>query len=717
MAGSTMSKIWLDVTTTLSWNRPAVGIIRVETECASHALKISLEPIHFCRYEAGKGYKQVSAADVTAALERIRGVSAQSADAVKMAAIADKKRSIESADQRLQKLALHLIGKLPGRLRISAFNFAKRNKANVLRIFNRFLNLLRKAKSILHRPDKDIVDVSVKQKPFNTGNDSHKALFEPGDIYISLGLDWDQKDLVYLYAQKKEIGFKVLLFCYDIIPVKFPHLCVGDVSPTFARYFADAAWCADLILCISSCSRNDLHALLNELHTPVPQLSVVKLGCEVPQSSAEDHAPEVSELLGKPFLLFVSTIERRKNHETLYRAYTRLVDKGIKDALPLLVFVGMPGWGVNDLLNDIALDPRTIDLIIILNHVSDSDLLALYDHALFTVYPSLYEGWGLPVAESLAKSKFCLASNTASIPEVGGDLIEYLDPWSVQEWADRIYFYVVNREKLSEKEDAIRSNYKPTKWRSTAGQVFSHAISLSTMEEKGFGYEERLQNLYSGILQEGDCAIDIGAHTGRHCIPMASKTGPTGTVNAFEPNPDIATVLKDRVDSLALDNIDICECALSVEEKETTFVIAVDLPEESGLKKRTTYNAPTDTKEISVKVRKLDDFNIEHPKFLKIDTEGAEYDVLLGSEKTLSSYHPIIAFEFGAASYAAYNVDPHDVFQYLSKLGYTLFSIFGQTLNEEAFCEASIKQDYWDYIACTAIDSGKVKNILTQYGH
>ena len=713
-----MNKLWLDVTTMLSWNRPAVGIVRVETECASHALKIPNEPIYFCRYEAGIGYRQVSATDVAAALERIRGVSAQSADAVKLAAAVDKSRSIETAEQRLQKLALRLISKLPGRLRLSAFNYAKRNKAHFLRIFNRILNLPRKAKGLLHPAGKDILHSLPQREPLYTDHDSYNnALFEPGDVYISLGLDWDQKDLNYLYAHKKEIGFKVLLFCYDIIPVKFPHLCVGDVSSAFSRYFADAAWCADEFLCISRCSRNDLHSLLDELYTPIPQLSVVKLGCEFPKSVSEEHAPEVSELLGKPFLLFVSTIERRKSHETLYRAYTRLVDQGVTAALPLLVFVGMPGWGVNDLLNDIHLDPRTKDFIKILHHVSDSDLIALYEHALFTVYPSLYEGWGLPVAESLAKGKFCLASNAASIPEVGGNLIEYLDPWNVQEWADRIFFYIDNRQELSEKEEAIRSNYKPTKWQSTAGQIFSHAISLSTLKETGLGYEERLQNLYSGILQEGDCAIDIGAHTGRHCIPMACQTGAGGMVIAFEPNPDIAEVLKNRIDILALDQTNIYECALSHEKAETTFVVAVDLPEESGLKRRATYNAPTDTKEITVQVNKLDDFNIEHPKFLKIDTEGAEYDVLRGSNETLSSYHPVIAFEFGAASYSSYNVDPHDLFQYLSKLGYILFSIFGQKLDEEDFCEASVKQDYWDYVACTPDDSAKVQSILSRYEH
>jgi hypothetical protein len=91
-------------------------------------------------------------------------------------------------------------------------------------------------------------------------------------------LEWDQKDLVYLYEQRRNLGFKVVLFCYDVIPVKFPQLCVGDVAAKFALYFANLAWCADKVLCISECSRNDLKALLGELGAPLPDMSVLPAG-------------------------------------------------------------------------------------------------------------------------------------------------------------------------------------------------------------------------------------------------------------------------------------------------------------------------------------------------------------------------------------------------------------------------------------------------------
>ena len=125
---------------------------------------------------------------------------------------------------------------------------------------------------------------------------------------------------------------------------------------------------------------------------------------------------------------------------------------------------------------DLRLDSRIHPYIRILNRVTDSDLSRLYKNAYFTVYPSLYEGWGLPVAESLANGKFCLASNVASIPEVGGDLIEYLDPWDVPAWAARIHWYIDHPDDLSQKEQRIKKEYIPVTWQSCAASILETAL-------------------------------------------------------------------------------------------------------------------------------------------------------------------------------------------------------------------------------------------------
>ena len=276
---------------------------------------------------------------------------------------------------------------------------------------------------------------------------------------------------------KKRAGIKVLGMCYDLVPVKLPHLSVlQDSSYKFSGYVINMAGCADKILCDSQNTRRDLFHFLSTVNGHRPPLEVITLGADI-RTKRGAVGKQVRNLCRTPYILYVSTIERRKNHEALYRAYTRFVEAGRRN-LPKLVFVGAPGWGVEDFLSDLRLDRSVDGLILMLHDVSDSELSYLYRHALFTVYPSLYEGWGLPVAESLAHGKFCLASSTSSLPEVGADFVEYLDPWDLPAWVERMAYYFDNVEAIRVKEEKILSQYKPRTWAETTRSLVDHALSL-----------------------------------------------------------------------------------------------------------------------------------------------------------------------------------------------------------------------------------------------
>ena len=462
-----MSIIWFDVTSLLIWQRPAVGVIRTEAECARYALRnIDNLKIKFCRFDWDSGYLSVTAQEVNDAIKRI--------DSYREVGSLSSIQSHLPTTSKLSRLKRHIrsfIYMLPARVRMPLLRYLSGKRETVyatvksLREFRQALRALRKTQRQAPRISMPVV------------SDVENGLFARGDVYVSLGLDWDQKSQAYIYEAKLRDGFKTLSYCYDLIPVKYPHLCVGDVSATFARYFADMAWHSDEIICISECSKRDLLAILNELGAPIPKTSVILLGSDLPKQLNVDVSKNIKTSTGDKFILFVSTIERRKNHETLYRAYTRLIDQGEKD-LPRLIFVGMAGWGVADFIADLKLDPRVRDMIHVLTNVSDADLMWLYKHAMFTVFPSLYEGWGLAVAESLANGKFCLATKTGSVPEVGGDLVEYLDPWDVPQWAERLKWYFDHPEELRKAEERIKAQYIAPTWENTAEIVFSKAKFL-----------------------------------------------------------------------------------------------------------------------------------------------------------------------------------------------------------------------------------------------
>lgn len=464
-----MNKIWFDVTSILQWRRPAVGIIRVETECAKYALEHFPEKVQFCRFDWQNGYCIVDSDLVSQTIERITQV-ANSTEG-RQGGVPRLSAAKVPVIIRLSALVRRVLNLLPRKVGNSVFAYLSVRREAAVAIIDGMRDFKR-ALGVWRKPLRNVIHSGVL-----AGSGQRTLPFSEGDVYISLGLDWDQKSLPFIAEQKLEKKFKTLFCCYDIIPVKFPHLCVGDVAAKFAHYFADLAWCADEFVSISECSKRDLLALLYELGTPMPETTVIKLGSQLPDTNEDIVSHHTKEAAGQRFILFVSTIERRKNHEALYRAYTKLIDQGQRD-LPKLVFVGMPGWGVGDFFADLNFDYRVKGMVEVLTNVSDADLSWLYKNALFSVFPSLYEGWGLAVAESLAAGKFCLASNAGSIPEVGGDLVEYIDPWDIPQWAERLKFYFDNPQALKLVEQRIRDEYEAPTWEGAARTVFDRAEAL-----------------------------------------------------------------------------------------------------------------------------------------------------------------------------------------------------------------------------------------------
>jgi glycosyltransferase involved in cell wall biosynthesis len=471
-----MSAIWVDVTTVLHWARPAVGVVRTEAEFAEYILSIKNARFHFCRFDGIANFIEISPDAVRSALDRINNVtnhsSVLSVANSNTSTIQTKLTTEEKAKIKLFKI----ISFLPATSQSYIITFFRNNKHasklfldKLLKIRIRFIDIKRK---LITKTINSTIQLNVV-KP----TEALSCVFNKDDIYISMGADWNHGDLEYLYNLKKQIGFKAILFCYDVIPIKFPHLTLEWVAERFVRYFSNVAWIANEVICISECSKKDLTNFFNEVGAPIPAMSVVELGCQLPILRQDSISTDVVHILSQKYILFVSSIERRKNHEVLYRAYVRLVDEG-NSKLPLLVFVGMPGWGVDDLLNDLRLDYRVKPYIKILNHITDYELSKLYTNSYFTVYPSLYEGWGLPVAESLAYGKFCIASNVASLPEVGGDLIEYLDPWDVAIWASRIMHYVRHPDDLLIKTKRIKNEYISITWVSFASSILETIINI-----------------------------------------------------------------------------------------------------------------------------------------------------------------------------------------------------------------------------------------------
>jgi FkbM family methyltransferase len=221
-------------------------------------------------------------------------------------------------------------------------------------------------------------------------------------------------------------------------------------------------------------------------------------------------------------------------------------------------------------------------------------------------------------------------------------------------------------------------------------------------------YEAKLEAFYSQLPLHGTNVIDVGAHVGRHAIPLANLVGMEGTCYAFEPIPSVRQMLAANINQLGLNNTIILPFALGESNRIAEFNFIPNLPEESGLKKRHIYNAvPSEFQLITVQVRRLDDVVplSANVKFIKMDVEGGELDVLKGSLKILDAARPIVAFECGAAGYLGYGSNPDEIFEIFSSRAYSVFSITGIRIScAEDFRRETSIQRFWDYIAFPEID-------------
>ena len=455
--------VWMNVTTSANWTRPAVGIVRVEKALCEELGKL-LGPARFkqCVWSDGAFVEWLPPTTYT--------------------------------DDRHKK-TVDII--FPNS---KSFDLPRRFLARALSSFERKPKTSSASSS-------GLLEIAV---PLNAALHTQPIY---GDIVISVGLDWDQPYTASFFDLSKNKGLKIITCCYDLIPVLFPQYCVGDTVSRFKEYFNMLTWGSSAVLCISKQTQNDYLNLCSQLGSPERPTFILPLGDNVPAGNC-DVSPAIKAVLAEPFILFVSTIERRKNHEVLYRAYHLLCRSGHKHLLPKLVFVGMPGWGVGDLLKDIELDQLTQGLIVQLNHVNDGELGELYKKALFCVYPSLYEGWGLPVGDALAVAKAVLASNQGSLPEVGGDLVKYLDPWNSKSWADAIYEWVTNPAAIKEIKTKVTEQYKVRTWADAAKSVEQVIAQLIADNS------DATTVLYPGY----DMSTQVGLHIG----PYIKATGKDG---------------------------------------------------------------------------------------------------------------------------------------------------------------------------------------------
>lgn len=301
-----------------------------------------------------------------------------------------------------------------------------------------------------------------------------RVVFENNDtIFIPWGEWWSRDFITKLEACHRE-GVRLVQILHDMSPIVVPQYSnSGNAVETFPVYCRRILPITDLVLSVSENSKNDAVRWLadNELH--VPPIKVIRLGDDIKISRPRKPGDEpfTKNELTDNFILFVGTIELKKNHMLMYYVYKLALVKGIE--LPKLVIAGRRGWMTESTFELMTKDPEVSDKFVFLLDRDDKELSWLYNHALFTVLPSFYEGWGIPIAESVARGVPCLCSDTSSMTEVAEGYVEHFTPYSSDDCLRGMLRWLEKPDTLELARRRARA-YKHFTWDQSYDQVKEH---------------------------------------------------------------------------------------------------------------------------------------------------------------------------------------------------------------------------------------------------
>jgi len=291
--------------------------------------------------------------------------------------------------------------------------------------------------------------------------------FVSGSTIVNLGSPWGVPNyFVAVREAKRQYGVFYVAFVHDTIPLLLPEFCEGTTTNVYTRWIAGVNMHADLVLANAQNTKKDFA-------TAIARFSDDPVECEVVHPNgdfsllfedASTISQDVQALLHSKYVLFVGTIEPRKNHLMVLSAWRRLLAELGGGKVPTLVFAGKMGWHSEQVTDFIRKTDYLDGKLKVLNDASDADLQALYQGAAFTVYNSHYEGWGLPVTESLSYGKVPVIARNSALTESGGKHAIFFESNSEASFLKVMRNLLTHPEVLAKQEKLIGTQPPVRPW-------------------------------------------------------------------------------------------------------------------------------------------------------------------------------------------------------------------------------------------------------------
>ena len=284
----------------------------------------------------------------------------------------------------------------------------------------------------------------------------------------NLDVFWGPAHRIPFFISKK---IKTIVTIHDLVWAKagFTMKKLNYLLEKFCMPFA--LYRSDLIITISNSTAQDIvekyPKLRNKIKMIYPGVKQFRKIKELPK--------EISDLIKKKFILFIGTLEPRKNLLRLLKAYFKALDE--KDTEVNLFIVGMKGWG-NQKIKTILKSCLHHKRVFFLGHINDSILPYLYENAEFLIMPSLYEGFGLPIVESMSFGKAVITSNNSSMREIVGKAGILINPSKVDSIKDGILRFL-DKEVLENYSIHAKMKASEFSWIDSTEKIWEEIKKLS----------------------------------------------------------------------------------------------------------------------------------------------------------------------------------------------------------------------------------------------
>jgi hypothetical protein len=306
-------------------------------------------------------------------------------------------------------------------------------------------------------------------------------VLKPGDQIVVLGAGWGRAERDgALRDLRAAHGVRVTAMVHDVIPLVCPEHLEVPYHSEFYRWLIGSADYCDAYFANSEHTRKDLERVLEDAGITRP-ISVVRLAQELNVPAApppeSEFAPAterevILKIARQPFVLVVGTQESRKNLWRLGQVWERLLDE-LGGEMPRLVLAGKPGLLSREFDAWMEHSGNLNGYVHRIFDATDAELVHLYRSCSFTAMVSVYEGWGLPIGESLSFGKTAVVGKNSSTPEVGEDMVEYCDAHSILDMTRAFRTMITDPDHRRTLEDRIQAT-RLRSWDDVTKDVLTH---------------------------------------------------------------------------------------------------------------------------------------------------------------------------------------------------------------------------------------------------